>query len=333
MLRKSLLVGLLVSALLLGFLGFATRPASSAQEVVPFATDPLYLPLVMKNAGGPALGGCPMFPGDNLWNTDISAYPVHPNSAAFIADINATGNKYLHADFGSYSGYGIPYIVVPQSQTLVPIVFTEYGSESDPGPYPIPSNAPIEAGSDAHVLVLQQGACMLYELYHAQYVGPGWNAGSGAKWDLNSNLLRPEGWTSADAAGLPILPGLARYDEAASGAIKHALRFTVWRTQRGYIHPATHFAGSTPSAPPMGLRLRLKASYDISGYTGQARVILEALKRYGMIVADNGSSWFISGAPYTGPGQGWDDADLNQLKQVPGAAFEAVYTGDIIPSP
>jgi hypothetical protein len=174
---------------------------------------------------------------------------------------------------------------------------------------------------------------MLYELYHAQYVGPGWNAGSGAKWDLNSNLFRPEGWTSADAAGLPILPGLARYDEAASGAIKHALRFTVWRTQRGYIHPATHFAGSTPSAPPMGLRLRLKASYDISGYAGQARVILEALKRYGMIVADNGSSWFITGAPYAGPGPGWDDDDLNQLKSVPGTAFEAVYTGDIITSP
>jgi hypothetical protein len=276
-----------------------------------------------------------MFPGDNPWNTDISAYPVHPSSAAFIADINLQPNntQKLHADFGSNPGYGIPYIIVPQSQTLVPIVFTEYGSESDPGPYPIPSNAPIEAGSDAHVLVLQQGACMLYELYHAQYVGPGWNAGSGAKWDLNSNLFRPEGWTSADAAGLPILPGLARYDEAASGAIKHALRFTVWRTQRGYIHPATHFAGSTASAPPMGLRLRLKASYDISGYTGQARVILEALKRYGMIVADNGSSWFITGAPYAGPGPGWDDDDLNQLKSVPGTAFEAVYTGDIITSP
>jgi hypothetical protein len=173
-------------------------------------------------------------------------------------------------------------------------------------------------------------------LYNASKdpVGSGWHASSGAVFDLNSNALRPEGWTSADAAGLPILPGLARYDEAASGAIKHALRFTVWRTQRGYIHPATHFAGSTASAPPMGLRLRLKASYDISGYAGQARVILEALKRYGMIVADNGSSWFITGAPYAGPGPGgWDDDDLNQLKQVPGAAFEAVYTGDIITSP
>jgi hypothetical protein len=175
----------------------------------------------------------------------------------------------------------------------------------------------------------------LYELYNASkdLVGSGWHASSGAVFDLNSNALRPEGWTSADAAGLPILPGLARYDEAASGAIKHALRFTVWRTQRGYIHPATHFAGSTASAPPMGLRLRLKASYDISGYTGQARVILEALKRYGMIVADNGSSWFITGAPYAGPGPGWDDDDLNQLKSVPGTAFEAVYTGDIITSP
>jgi len=313
--------------------------ATGAQGIAPLAAGPIYLPLVMKNAGGPTLGGCSMFPPDNPWNTDISNYPIHPNSAAFIADINMTGNQFLHADFGSNPDYGIPYVVVPGSQISVTITYYPppdgFGDESDPGPYPIPPDAPVEAGSDAHVLALNSGTCKLYELYNASKdpVGSGWHASSGAVFDLNSNALRPEGWTSADAAGLPILPGLARYDEAASGAIKHALRFTVWRTQRGYIHPATHFAGSTPSAPPMGLRLRLKASYDISGYTGQARVILEALKRYGMIVADNGSSWFITGAPYAGPGPGWDDDDLNQLKSVPGTAFEAVYTGDIITSP
>jgi hypothetical protein len=294
---------------------------------------PAYLPVVAKNAGGPALGGCAMFPPDNPWNTDISAYPVHPNSDAFIADINAqpgTSNDFLHADFGSYSGYGIPYVVVPASQPLVPVNFVEYPGESDDGPYPIPASAPVEGGSDAHVLVLQSGACKLYELYHAQYVGPGWDAGSGAIFDLNSNALRPDTWTSADAAGLPILPGLARYDEVQAGGIKHALRFTVWRTQRGFIHPATHYAGNTPSAPPMGLRLRLKAGYDLSGFYGQARVILEALKKYGMIIADNGTSWFISGAPYTGPDPGWDDDDLDQLKTVPGAAFEAVDSGPIL---
>lgn len=304
----------------------AALPAPAA----PAAVAPvLYLPLVMRNAGGPLLGGCPVFPADNPWNTDVSNNPVHPNSAAFIADINSQPNnsRKLHADFGSNPDYGIPYAVVPQAQPLVNVIFTEYGDESDAGPYPIPSNAPIEAGSDAHVLVLQSGTCMLYEMYHAS-PGPygSWYAGSGAKWNLNSNTLRPEGWTSADAAGLPILPGLARYDEVASGAVNHALRFTVWRTQHGYIHPATHVAGNTASAPPMGLRLRLKASYDISGYTGQARVILDALKRYGMIIADNGSSWFISGA--TDPR--WDDDDLDQLKQVPGAAFEAVDTGPTI---
>jgi len=325
--------------LLLMVTAFTPSAATGAQGIAPLAPGPMYLPLVAKNAGGPTLGGCSIFPPDNPWNTDISAYAVHPNSAAFIADINMTGNQFLHADFGSNPDYGIPYVVVPGSQISVTITYYPppdgFGDESDPGPYPIPPDAPVEGGSDAHVLALNSGTCKLYELYNASKdpVGSGWYASSGAVFDLNSNALRPEGWTSADAAGLPILPGLARYDEAASGAIKHALRFTVWRTQRGYIHPATHFAGSTASAPPMGLRLRLKASYDVSGYTGQARVILEALKRYGMIVADNGSSWFITGAPYTGPGAGWDDDDLNQLKSVPGTAFEAVYTGDIITPP
>ncbi|NNJ13252.1 hypothetical protein EKD04_023280 [Chloroflexales bacterium ZM16-3] len=292
-------------------------------------TPRAYLPLVSNSPASPQLAGCPVFPADNAWNQDISAFPVDPGSDAYIASINAGGSQFLHADFGENQSYGIPFVVVPPSQPLVQISFVEYGDESDPGPYPVPLSAPVEGGGgDSHVLVLRQGECKLYELYHASQVGAGWEASSGAVWNLRSNALRPAGWTSADAAGLPILPGLARYDEVAAGAIRHALRFTVWRSQRGYILPATHFASSTsdPAFPPMGLRLRLKASYDISGFTGQSRVILEALRRYGMIVADNGSSWYISGA--TDPG--WVDDDLNQLKGVPGSAFEVVSTGVIV---
>jgi hypothetical protein len=314
--------------------------SSQASPPTPLDVTPrLYLPVVMKYPGFPTVGGCGVFPVDNAWNADISGYSIHPNSAQFVADINGGSNKYLHADFGSDSGtgelYGIPYVVVPNLQSQVPINFIEYGSESDPGPYPIPANAPVEGGSDRHVLVVQSGACRLYELYHAQYVGPpgvdAWNAGSGAKWDLNSNALRPEGWTSADAAGLPILPGLARYDEATVGAINHALRFTARCSSNGHIHPATHDAAYNtslcPNAPPMGLRLRLKASYNISSATGKARIVLEALKKYGMILADNGTSWYITGAADAG----WSNSDLDQLKSVPGTAFEAVNTGPILP--
>jgi hypothetical protein len=280
----------------------------------------------------PQISGCSVFPADNPWNTDISAYPLDPNSDAYIASINQ-GRQYLHPDFGSNATYGIPYVVVPSGQGLVPITFTAYGDESDPGPYPIPPNAPVEGGSnstgDRHVLVLQSGACKLYELYEAYKDSGdnGWSAGSGAIFDLSSNKLRTDGWTSADAAGLPILPGLVRYDEVAAGAITHALRFTVSKTQRGYIHPATHFASNAtdPTLPPMGLRLRLKASYEISGFTGNSKVILTALKKYGMIVADNGSDWYISGASDAR----WDDNDLDQLKSVPGNEFEVVKTGEI----
>ncbi len=287
-----------------------------------------YLPQVQRPATGPTLGGCAVFPADNAWNRDVSRDPVDPRSDAYIAAISAGGDRFLHADFGANPAYGIPYVVVPSSQPPVPISFVEYGDESDPGPYPVPPDAPVEAGSDRHVLVLRQGECMLYELYHARKVGAGWEAGSGAVWNLGSNALRPEGWTSADAAGLPILPGLARYDEAEAGAILHALRFTVWRSQRAYIHPATHAAGATDDQnyPPMGLRLRLKADYDITGFTGHARVILEALRRYGMIVADNGTSWYISGATDAR----WNDEDLDQLKGVPGSAFEVVTSGPVI---
>jgi hypothetical protein len=209
----------------------------------------------------------------------------------------------------------------------VPIHFTAYGGESDRGPYPIPPNARVEAGSDRHVLIAQRGTCRLFEMFNARRSGSGWDADSGAVFDLRSNRLRHEGWTSADAAGLPILAGLARYDEVRAGAIRHALRFTVQKTQRGYIHPATHFASDHSDAdlPPMGLRLRLKGSYPVGGYHGQARVILTALKRYGMFVADNGSDWFITG----GSDRRWSDDDLNQLKRVPGSAFEVVRGGAI----
>jgi hypothetical protein len=209
---------------------------------------------------------------------------------------------------------------------MVPITFTDYGDQSDPGPYPVPGTAKVEAGGDRHVLVAS-GDCKIYELYGAVRAGAGWDAASGAVFDLRSNALRPAGWTSADAAGLPILPGLVRRDEIASGHINHALRFTVATSQRGYISPATHQAGSTSSAayPPMGARFRLKASYDISKFHGASLVILKALRTYGMFVADNGSSWYISGTNDTG----WDDDDLNQLKTVPGSAFEVVDTGPV----
>jgi hypothetical protein len=290
------------------------------------AAPPIALTATPQNQ--PTIGNCPVFPADNPWNRDISHDPVDPNSEDYIAHISSSGDEFLHADFGSNPDYGIPYVVVDGTQPKVPIVFTDYGDESDPGPYPIPPDAPIEAGDDHHVLVIDQDNCILYELYNASYVGPEWEASSGAIFDLRSNKLRPDTWTSADAAGLPIFPGLVRYDEIQAGKINHALRFTVEQTQRAFIHPATHWASSStdPDDPPMGLRLRLKADYDISGYTGAARIVLEALKKYGMIVADNGTSWFITGATDSR----WDDDDLNQLKEVPGDAFEVVESGPIV---
>ena len=278
----------------------------------------------MAQAKPPTLGGCPVFPASNAWNRDISRAPVHPRSAAYVASISQNA-RFLHADFGGAGEYGIPFRVVPRSQPRVPVRITDYPDESDPGPYPVPLNAPVERGSDRHVLTLQRGTCRLFELYNAQRSSAGWAASQGSVFNLRSNRLRPEGWTSADAAGLPILPGLARYDEVRRGAIHHALRFTVQRTQRAYIHPATHFASSSrdPDLPPMGLRLRLKRSYPLTRFHGQSLVILRALKRYGMLVADNGSSWYVTGAS----DRRWDDEDLSQLKTVPGSAFEAVQTG------
>jgi hypothetical protein len=276
----------------------------------------------------PREGGCQIFPASNPLNREIAHAPVDPRSSQYVASIGA--DVHLHADFGTPPSYGIPYVVVGPHQRRVPINFTEYGAESEPGPYPVPPNAPVEGAGeegDRHVLVLQSGSCRLYELYDAHRVGAGWDAGSGAVFDLRSNALRHEGWTSADAAGLPIFPLLARYPEVRAGAIDHALRVTVPRTQRGYVHPATHFASSSsdPTLPPMGLRLRLKAGYGLAGFHGQALVILRALKRYGLIVADNGSPWFITGAP----SRRWNDEDLDQLKRVPWSAFEAVRSGQI----
>jgi hypothetical protein len=266
-----------------------------------------------------------MFPADNPWNQDVSQAPLDPNSATYVARVDSF-RQFMHPDFGSNPTYGIPYVVVPGSQPFVPITFTAYGSESDPGPYPVPLNAPVEAGSDAHVLVLDSGNCHLYEMYQAQQQGNGWNAGSGAVFDLASNALRPDTWTSADAAGLPILPGLVRYDEVAAGVINHALRFTVDQSQNGFIHPATHQAGvANTSDPPMGSRFRLKASFDLTPYHGASLVILTALKRYGMIVADNGSSWYVSGAP----DPRWSNDQLHTIGKVTGADFEVVDTSSL----
>lgn len=280
---------------------------------------------------GPTVGGCAVFPSDNPWNRVVAAAPLRPDSAAIIAAIQSSGGTRLHPDFGENPAYGIPFVVVPPDQPLVPITYAAYGDESDPGPFPVPLDAPVEGGAsatgDRHVIALRSGTCELFELYRAFRTGDGWTADSGARFDLSSNALRPLGWTSADAAGLPILAGLVRFDEVAAGEIRHAIRVTFSRTQRGFVLPATHFASSRtdPALPPMGLRLRLRGSYDVTRLGGQARVIAEAMQRYGLIVADNGSNWFFQGAP----SPGWDDDDLNQLKAISGWDFEVVDTGPI----
>lgn len=277
---------------------------------------------------GASLEGRRPFPSDSPWNTDVSGAPVDPQSATLVA---ACGAGTLHPDFGTVwqgAPIGIPYVVVGEGQRRVPVTFG-YADESDPGPYPIPPDAPIEggagAGGDRHVLVLDRDAWTLYELFDAHPVdgGSSWTAGSGAIFDLSSNTLRPAGWTSADAAGLPIFPGLVRYDETVEqGEIRHALRFTCPRTRRAYVPPARHWAsGSTdPSLPPMGMRVRLRADFDTTGYPSEVQVVLTALKRYGMFLADNGSAWYVSGAPDAR----WDDERLGGLKTVPSSAFEVV---------
>ncbi len=283
-------------------------------------------------ATSPRLPGapkCPIFPATNVWNQRVDKLPVASNSQAIIDSIGLDVG--LHPDFGTvWDGHpnGIPYTIANKKTKRYRVSF-EYASESDKGPYPIPANVKIEAGSDRHALIVDRDSCRLYELYALQKTASGWSAGSGAIWNLRSNKLRPAGWTSADAAGLPILPGLVRYDEVASGQIDHALRFTVEDTRRAYIYPARHFASdkTDPNLPPMGLRVRLRANFDTSGFPRQVRVILTALKRYGMIVADNGSNWFISGAP----DPRWNDDALHTIGAVHGSDFQVVDTSQLRP--
>ncbi|MDB5100932.1 MAG: hypothetical protein JWM80_5353, partial [Cyanobacteria bacterium RYN_339] len=276
-----------------------------------------------------SLHGKPVFAGTSPWNQPIDRAPVDPASATLIASIGLTTG--LHPDFGAnWNGgpFGIPYVVVAGSQPRVPVSF-DYADESDPGPYPVPPDAPTENGSDAHVLVVDRDAWKLYELFAAAKAPPGWHAGSGATFDLKTDAARPAGWTSADAAGLPIFPGLVRYDEVAEQkAIRHALRFTIAKSRKAYVAPATHFASANTSAglPPMGMRVRLKASFDLSTFPPDAQVILQAMKTYGMFVADNGSNWYVSGAPDAR----WNDDTLGTLKGVKGSNFEVVQMGTVI---
>ena len=288
--------------------------------------------LVRAAAEPPSIGGCAVFPSNNIWNVPIDHLPIDSRSEEYVSTIGRS--DHLHPDFGSglwppQSGgpIGIPFVEVPGNQPNVPVFFL-YAGESDPGPYPIPPDAPIEGGpqsdGDRHVLVLDRDNCVLYETWdsHPQNGGSSWTAGSGAVFDLGSNVLRPTGWTSADAAGLPVLPGLVRYEEVVAGEINHAIRFTAPQTRRAYVWPARHFASDLTGSqyPPMGQRFRLRADFDISGYHPHVQVILRALKRYGMILADNGSRWFLSGVP----DERWNNDILSQLRSVTGKEFEAV---------
>ena len=306
------------------------KPGMSIAVATAFWLSGSVIPL--KGSDSPGIGGMKVFPDDNPWNWDISSYPVHPNSDNYVKSIGENVN--LHPDFGTVwegAPIGIPYVVVHAGQTLFPVEYTAYGDESDPGPFPIPLDAAVEGGAtadgDRHVIAVDIDNARLYELYRAFPRADHWEAESGAAFDLTSNAVRPEGWTSADAAGLPIFPGLVRYEEVVIlKQIRHAIRFTVARTQRKFIWPARHFASSStdPDLPPMGLRFRLKADFDVSGFSEPVQIILLALKKHGMIVADNGSNWFLSGAP----DDRWDDEVLAELKRVPGSAMEAVLTVD-----
>ena len=287
----------------------------------------------------PSIGGCRIFPADNAWNRDVSADPVHPNSAALLAAMSP--GSALHLDLGvTEEFYGVPYRVVPADQPLVPITFgtggADYSDESDPGPMPIPLDVHIEGGSteepdpssgDRHVLVVRQGDCRLFELYNTERTGEGFRVSSSAIWDLTTNHTRPAGWTSADAAGLPILPGLLKYDEVAADRLHHALRFTIPRVRRAYTAPASHCGRhDDPALPPHGTRVRLRAGFPLDGYSGDALVILTAMKRYGLILADQGSAWYVTGT--TDPG--WVDA-LDQLRdfEVRGSDFEMLASGEV----
>jgi len=291
---------------------------------------------IFGQAQAPSIGNCTVLPADDIWNTRIDQLPVHPSSSTWVATIGASAP--LHPDFGSglYDGgpIGIPYVTVPGTQTKYAASFT-YQSESDPGPYGIPLNAPIEGGSsstgDRHAISIDTDHCILYEIYAAFPQAASWQGGSGAIFNLLSDALRPASWTSADAAGLPIFPGLVRYDEITAGAIRHAIRFTVPHTQNSYVWPARHEASSLTGAqyPPMGARFRLKASFDISKFSATNQIILTELQRYGMMLADNGSSWYISGAPDSR----WNNDDLHALTTIAGSNFEAVDVSPLMVDP
>jgi hypothetical protein len=307
--RLSVLAAILI-------LGVSAGAAQQAPSQAPSGPTP----------SGPQIAGCPVFPADNVWNVPIDKLPLDPPSKVYIATIGA--DKPLHPDFASDPLSGIPFTIIDSHVPWVKITF-DYAGESDLGAYPIPPNALIEgganapAGTDHHILLVDKDRCMLMEIWEAKRLSDtAWKGGSGIKMDLTGNALRADGATSADAAGLPILPGLVRYDEVASGEIRHALRFTVPKTQNGYIWPARHQASkiSDPKYPPMGLRFRLRADYDISGFSKSNQVILTALKHYGMFLADNGAAWFLSGAP----DPRWNDDDLHQLTKVKGSDFEVV---------
>ncbi len=318
-----------------------TSTPASEETAVPGAT-PTATPVpsvnpVPTSATPINIQGCAIFPSDNVWNVPADNLPVDINSAAYVNTIGST--RYVHADFGSgtWNGgpIGIPYNIVPGTQPKVNVSF-DYAEESDVGPYPVPSNPLIEGGPEAtgdrHVLIVDKDNCILYELYCAVKQPDGsWHAGSGAIFDLKSNTLRPDRWTSADAAGLPILPGLVRYEEIEGGEIRHAIRFTAPQTRKAYLWPARHYASDLTSLqyPPMGQRFRLKSTFDISGFSVQARIVLIALKKYGMILADNGSSWYISGAP----DERWNNDMLHELHNVHGSDFEAVDESSLMISP
>jgi len=344
--RAEMLHGICITR---GKSGLGVKPVTPKPTAPPISgfgkpAPPTPTPTAPPRSGGRTLYGAginvtdlQIFPPDNVWNTDISDAPVDPRSDQLISAVGR--EKPLHPNFGTTwlgAPNGIPYMVVNGNEKRVEVSF-EYRGESDPGPYPIPDNAPIEGGGtgggDRHVIIVDRDNMMLYELFNAFPNGNGsWRASSGAKFDLRSNHDRNLGWTSADAAGLPIFPGLVRYDEVMErGEIKHALRFTVGRTRNSFVHPARHAASWSdgPSLPPMGMRVRLKASYDISRYPRSVQVILTAMKRYGMILADNGGDWFVGGAPDAR----WSDSDLHALKQVKGSDLEVVAMGSLTKQP
>ncbi len=318
--KRALLASFLLAGMASGGLALLVAPGTAA------AGSPL-----------PGAPNCPMFPADNVWNTDISALPVDPHSSAWLASMDSSTTN-LHPDFGPSGDptnpYGMPYTVVAPSHPLTSVAF-QYASESDPGPYPFGADTPIEGGAqstgDRHALMVNPSTCTLYELFDARYSASGSTAGSGAIWSLTSNALRPSGWTSADAAGLPILPGLLRYDEVQSGGITHAIRMTADTTDNAFIWPARHAAGAAdnPNLPPMGARFRLKASFNISTFSPQAQVVLRAMQQYGLILADNGSNWYFGGTA----DPAWPSALVDELKEIPASAFEAVDESSLMVNP